>query len=269
MPRVNDGALLFLQTMLAKMKAPEKGGSRIAIIFNGRRFPMATAVRAKAKSGAGFWRTTGSTRSSCCPTNFSTTRASSPTSGCCEMKSLTSHRGRVMIIDARKQFEKEPKSFGNKRNRMTDAHRKWIEERYRDGWEDGYTDTSSRCSSTRGFCLSQSERGLLADRRERPAGDRHGNIHEGIHRRERRKGAKLSTAANQFFSRRSKLDEPVIRFKAKLTVPDSDRTAEDRTHPRCGCQLPETVCEGSSRCFAPEIDLLLKKLTKAATRRKR
>ena len=35
MPRVNDGALLFLQTMLAKMKEKEKGGSRIAIIFNG------------------------------------------------------------------------------------------------------------------------------------------------------------------------------------------------------------------------------------------
>src|SRR5205814_3964492 len=35
MPRVNDGALLFLQTMLAKMKPAEKGGSRIAIIFNG------------------------------------------------------------------------------------------------------------------------------------------------------------------------------------------------------------------------------------------
>ena len=45
-----------------------------------------------------------------------------------------------MLIDARKQFEKEPKSFGNKRNRMTDAHRAWIEERYRDGWADGYAD---------------------------------------------------------------------------------------------------------------------------------
>jgi hypothetical protein len=35
MPRVTDGALLFLQTMLAKMLPPEQGGSRIAIIFNG------------------------------------------------------------------------------------------------------------------------------------------------------------------------------------------------------------------------------------------
>jgi len=45
-----------------------------------------------------------------------------------------------MLIDARQQFEKEPKSFGNKRNRITDAHRDWIEERYRRGWAKGYTD---------------------------------------------------------------------------------------------------------------------------------
>src|SRR6266550_7397288 len=32
MPRVNDGALLFLQTMLAKMQPKEGGGSRLAII---------------------------------------------------------------------------------------------------------------------------------------------------------------------------------------------------------------------------------------------
>jgi type I restriction enzyme M protein len=35
MPPVNHGELLFLQTMLAKMKPAEQGGSRIAIIFNG------------------------------------------------------------------------------------------------------------------------------------------------------------------------------------------------------------------------------------------
>ena len=45
-----------------------------------------------------------------------------------------------MLIDARQQFEKEPKSFGNKRHRITDAHRAWIEERYNQGWAKGYTD---------------------------------------------------------------------------------------------------------------------------------
>lgn len=37
-------------------------------------------------------------------------------------------------------YEKEPKSFGNKRNRITDAPRAWIEERYRKGWAKGYAD---------------------------------------------------------------------------------------------------------------------------------
>jgi type I restriction enzyme M protein len=45
-----------------------------------------------------------------------------------------------MLIDARQQFEKEPKSFGNKRNRITNAHRSWIEDRYREGWTTGYAD---------------------------------------------------------------------------------------------------------------------------------
>jgi type I restriction enzyme M protein len=35
MPRANDCALLFLQTMLANLKDPENGASCIAIIFNG------------------------------------------------------------------------------------------------------------------------------------------------------------------------------------------------------------------------------------------
>jgi type I restriction enzyme M protein len=34
-PRSSDGAFLFLQHMISKMKLPEEGGSRIAIVFNG------------------------------------------------------------------------------------------------------------------------------------------------------------------------------------------------------------------------------------------
>lgn len=35
LPRINDGALLFLQHMLDKRRAPKDGGSRIGIVFNG------------------------------------------------------------------------------------------------------------------------------------------------------------------------------------------------------------------------------------------
>src|SRR5439155_7052152 len=34
----------------------------------------------------------------------------------------------------------EPRSFGSKRNRITDEHRNWIEDRYRDGWKVGFAD---------------------------------------------------------------------------------------------------------------------------------
>jgi hypothetical protein len=61
------------------------------------------------------------------------------------------HRGRVMLIDARQQFEKEPKSFGNKRNRITDAHRQWIEQRYREGWVNGYADEQVKLFHTTDF----------------------------------------------------------------------------------------------------------------------
>jgi len=56
-----------------------------------------------------------------------------------------------MLIDARQQFEKEPKSFGNKRNRITDAHRTWIEERYRDGWKKGYADEQVKIFEKKDF----------------------------------------------------------------------------------------------------------------------
>jgi type I restriction enzyme M protein len=61
------------------------------------------------------------------------------------------YRGRVMLIDARQQFEKEPKSFGNKRNRITDAHRQWIEQRYREGWVNGYADEQVKLFHTTDF----------------------------------------------------------------------------------------------------------------------
>jgi len=64
-----------------------------------------------------------------------------------------SHKKRVMLIDARKQFEKEPKSFCNKRNRITDAHRVWIEECYRDGWADGYADEDVKLFKTNDFAF--------------------------------------------------------------------------------------------------------------------
>jgi type I restriction enzyme M protein len=137
---VNDGALLFLQTMLAKMQPAEKGGSRIAIIFNGS--PLSNGDCGSGESEIRRWILENDWLDAIVmlPDQLFYNTGIFTYIWLLRNGKAASHRGRVMLIDARQQFEKEPKSFGNKRNRMTDAHRQWIEERYRDGWKAGYSD---------------------------------------------------------------------------------------------------------------------------------
>ncbi len=134
MPRSNDGALLFLQTMLAKMQPPEKGGSRIAIIFNGS--PLSNGDCGQGESEIRRWILENDWLDAIVmlPDQLFYNTGIFTYVWLLRNEKPPSHRGRVMLIDARRQFEKEPKAFGNKRNRLTDAHRAWIAERYRTGW---------------------------------------------------------------------------------------------------------------------------------------
>jgi type I restriction enzyme M protein len=141
MPRVNDGALLFLQTMLAKMAPPEAtGGSRIAIIFNGS--PLSNGDCGSGESEIRRWILENDWLDAIVmlPDQLFYNTGIFTYIWLLRNDKPASHQGRVMLIDARQQFEKEPKSFGNKRHRITDAHRAWIEERYREGWAKGYAD---------------------------------------------------------------------------------------------------------------------------------
>ena len=151
MPRSNDGALLFLQTMLAKMipvdsPRPSDGrgaggeGSRIAVIFNGS--PLSNGDCGSGESEIRRWILENDWLDAIVmlPDQLFYNTGIFTYIWLLRNDKPASHQRRVMLIDARKQFEKEPKSFGNKRNRITDAHRAWIEQRYRDGWAKGYTD---------------------------------------------------------------------------------------------------------------------------------
>ncbi len=140
MPRVNDGALLFLQTMLAKMKEPDKGASRIAIIFNGS--PLSNGDCGQGESEIRRWLLENDWLDAIVmlPDELFYNTGIYTYIWLLRNDKPASHKGRVMLVDARQQFEKEPKSFGNKRNRITDAHRAWIEARYRDGWKAGFAD---------------------------------------------------------------------------------------------------------------------------------
>lgn len=151
MPRADNGALLFLQTMLAKMKDPEKGHSRIAIIFNGS--PLSNGDCGQGESEIRRWILEHDWLDAIVmlPEQLFYNTGIFTYIWLLRNDKPPSHRGKVMIIDARQQFEKEPKSFGNKRNRMTETQFQWIEERYREGWKESYADDKVKIFKEKDF----------------------------------------------------------------------------------------------------------------------
>jgi type I restriction enzyme M protein len=122
------------------MKPAEKGGGRIAIIFNGS--PLSNGDCGSGESEIRRWILENDWLDAIVmlPDQLFYNTGIFTYIWLLRNNKPKSHRGRVVIIDARKQFEKEPKSFGNKRNRISAAHRKWIEDRYDNGWAEGFED---------------------------------------------------------------------------------------------------------------------------------
>ncbi|MBS1208786.1 MAG: adenine-specific methylase [Proteobacteria bacterium] len=153
MPRSNDGALLFLQTMLAKMKPAEQGGSRMAIIFNGSSLSNGDCGSGESEIRRWILENDWLDAIVMLPDQLFYNTGISTYIWLLRNEKPKSHQGRVMLIDARKQFEKEPKAFGNKRNRLTDGHRDWIETRYKNGWADGFKDADVQLFRTTDFAF--------------------------------------------------------------------------------------------------------------------
>ena len=118
LPRINDGSFLFLQHMISKMKRPEDGGSRLAIVFNGS--PLFTGAAGSGESEIRRWiiendwlegvvalpdqlfYNTGISTYFCILTN----------------RKAPERRGKVQLVDARDYFVKMRKSLGEKRKEI-------------------------------------------------------------------------------------------------------------------------------------------------------
>ncbi|QTN32937.1 SAM-dependent DNA methyltransferase [Akkermansiaceae bacterium] len=158
MPAVNDGSLLFLQTILAKMKPVEDGGSRVAIIFNGS--PLSNGDCGEGESEIRRWILENDWLDAIVmlPNElFYNTGIFTYVWLLRNDRRKLKRDGRIMIIDARQQFEKEPKSFGNKRNRIVERHRQWIEDRYHKGWKKDSEDENVRFFTRHDFAFHKVE----------------------------------------------------------------------------------------------------------------
>ena len=120
LPRINDGSLLFLQHMLAKMRAPEEGGSRIGIVFNGS--PLFTGDAGSGESDIRQWITENDWLEAvvALPDQLFYNTGISTYIWVLTNRKEPRRKGNVQLIDARRLFVKMPKSLGNKRNKLGD-----------------------------------------------------------------------------------------------------------------------------------------------------
>jgi type I restriction enzyme M protein len=119
-PRVNDGALLFLQHMLAKMRAPKDGGSRLAIVFNGS--PLFTGDAGGGESEIRRWIIENDWLEAivALPEQLFYNTGISTYLWVLTNRKEKPRRGKVQLIDARPFWVQMEKSLGNKRRRIGD-----------------------------------------------------------------------------------------------------------------------------------------------------
>lgn len=158
MPSTDDGSLLFLQTILNKMKPLDRGGSKVAIIFNGS--PLSNGDCGSGESEIRRWILENDWLDAIVmlPNElFYNTGIFTYIWLLRNDREAIGRDGRIMLIDGRQQFEKEPKSFGSKRNRIVERHRQCIEGRYRDGWKEGFADDDVRFFTRHDFAFHKVE----------------------------------------------------------------------------------------------------------------
>jgi hypothetical protein len=122
LPRINDGSLLFLQHMISKMKpvtVDGKGGSRIAIVFNGS--PLFTGAAESGESRIRQWILENDWLEGivALPDQLFYNTGISTYFWILTNRKSPDHRGKVVLLDARDYWAKMRKSLGDKRKYLT------------------------------------------------------------------------------------------------------------------------------------------------------
>lgn len=120
LPRINDGSLLFLQHMLSKVRSPNDGGSRIAIVFNGS--PLFTGDAGSGESNIRQWIIENDWLEAivALPDQLFYNTGISTYVWVLTNRKERHRKGKVQLIDARNFYVKMRKSLGNKRNKLGD-----------------------------------------------------------------------------------------------------------------------------------------------------
>src|SRR4051794_29628597 len=121
LPRINDGSLLFLQHMISKMKGPEEGGTRVAIVLNGS--PLFTGGAGSGESEIRRWIIENDWLEAvvALPDQLFYNTGISTYFWIVTNRKAPERRGTVQLVDARGYFVKMRKSLGEKRKQISPA----------------------------------------------------------------------------------------------------------------------------------------------------
>jgi len=141
LPRINDGSLLFLQHMMAKMRPVEADvdgrlkGSRIAIVFNGS--PLFTGAAGSGESEIRRWIIEHDYLEAivALPDQLFYNTGISTYFWIVTNHKAAKNRGKVVLLDARDFWQKTRKSLGEKRKEISSKQRAEIGALYRDAFE--------------------------------------------------------------------------------------------------------------------------------------
>jgi len=132
LPRINDGSLLFLQHMLSKMEPADKGGSRIAIVFNGS--PLFTGAAESGESNIRRWILENDLLEGIVglPDQLFYNTGISTYFWILSNHKAEALKRKVILLDARDQWIKMRKSLGDKRKMISDQQIEYITRLYTD-----------------------------------------------------------------------------------------------------------------------------------------
>ena len=121
-PRVSDGALLFLQHMIDKMKPREEGGSRLAIVFNGS--PLFTGGPNSGESSIRRWIIENDWLEAIVglPKNIFYNTGIQTYIWVLNNRKQPQREGKIQLIDARDLYEEMNDNLGDKTRRLADEH---------------------------------------------------------------------------------------------------------------------------------------------------
>src|ERR1035441_7167486 len=130
LPRINDGSFLFLQHMISKMVPVEDKGTRLAIVFNGS--PLFTGAAGSGESEIRRWILENDWLEGiiALPDQLFYNTGISTYFWILSNRKAQALRDKVILLDARDQWEKMRKSLGDKRKLIGTDQNKHITELY-------------------------------------------------------------------------------------------------------------------------------------------